>query len=153
LRLDLLVHPQLWLIPPALAVLASEYLNRDRLTRQQSSAIRYLALSVVYVSSTADVFISHVGHDISLPLVLVLLGLSVLGILVGMLLDVRPFVYLGFTFLLVDLSIMVYHAAWDLGHAWVFWTACIAVGAAILALFAVFEKRRNEAADRADRAH
>jgi hypothetical protein len=55
-------------------------------------------------------------------------------------------VYLGFGFLLVDVSIMVYHAAWDLGHTWVFWATGIAVGAAIIGLFAVFEKRRNEAA-------
>lgn len=146
LHLEFLVHPQLWLIPPAMAVLVAEYLNHDRLSRQQSDAVRYLALSVIYVSSTADVFISHVGRDISLPLILVLMGLSVVGILSGMLLQVRSFLYLGFSFLLVDLSIMVYHAAWDLGHTWVFWATGIAVGAAIIALFAVFEKRRNEAA-------
>lgn len=72
-------------------------------------------MSAIYVSSTADVFISHVGREISLPLVLVLMGLSIVGMLSGMLLQVRSFLYLGFTFLLVDLSIMVYHAAWDLG--------------------------------------
>jgi hypothetical protein len=146
LHLDFLVHPQLWLIPPALAVLVAEYLNHNRLTREQSDATRYLALSVVYVSSTADVFISHVGREISLPLVLVLMGLSVIGMLSGMLLRVRSFIHLGFAFLLVDLCIMVYHAAWDLGHMWVFWASGIAVGTAILGLFAVFEKRRNEAA-------
>jgi hypothetical protein len=147
LHLEFLVHPQLWLIPPALALLVAEHLNHDRLSRQQSDAMRYLALSVIYVSSTADVFISHVGRQISLPLVLVLMGLSVTGILAGMLLRVRSFVYLGFSFLLVDVSIMVYHAAWDLGHTWVFWATGIAVGAAIIGLFAVFEKRRNEAAE------
>ncbi|HEV3339799.1 MAG TPA: hypothetical protein VG125_05565, partial [Pirellulales bacterium] len=146
LHLEFLVHPQLWLIPPALAVLVAEYVNHDRLSRQQSDAVRHLALSLIYVSSTADVFISHVGRQISLPLVLVLMGLSVTGILAGMLLRVRSFVYLGFGFLLVDVSIMVYHAAWDLGHTWVFWATGIAVGAAIIGLFAVFEKRRNEAA-------
>jgi hypothetical protein len=146
LHLEFLVHPQLWLIPSALAVLVAEYMNHDRLSRQQSDAVRYLALSLIYVSSTADVFISHVGRQISLPLVLVLMGLSVAGILAGMLLRVRSFVYLGFSFLLVDVSIMIYHAAWDLGHTWVFWAAGIVVGFAILGLFAVFEKRRNEAA-------
>ena len=30
--LDLFVHPQLWLIPPALATLVAEYLHRSRLT-------------------------------------------------------------------------------------------------------------------------
>ncbi|HEX5444973.1 MAG TPA: hypothetical protein VFW87_14140, partial [Pirellulales bacterium] len=144
LHVEFLVHPQLWLIPPALAALVAEYLNRDRLKPEQSGAVRYLALSTIYVASTADVFISHVDRQISLPLVLVLLGLSVAGILSGMLLRIRSFLYLGFTFLLVDLSVMVYHASWDLGHTWVFWSTGIAVGLAILALFAVFEKRRNE---------
>lgn len=144
LHIEFLVHPQLWLIPPALAALVAEYLNRDRLKPEQSGAVRYLALSTIYVASTADVFMSHVDRHISLPLVLVLLALSVVGILSGMLLRIRSFLYLGFTFLLVDLSVMVYHASWDLGHTWVFWSTGIAVGLAILALFAVFEKRRNE---------
>ncbi|MGH7140807.1 MAG: hypothetical protein ACREHD_34175, partial [Pirellulales bacterium] len=113
LHFDFLVHPQLWLIPPALAALVAEYVNHARLSRQQSDALRYLALSVIYISSTADVFISHVGREISLPLVLALMGMSVLGMLSGMLLEIRSFLYVGFTFLLVDLSIMVYHAAWD----------------------------------------
>lgn len=144
LHLEFLVHPQLWLIPPALAALVAEYLNRNRLKPEQSGAVRYLALSTIYVASTADVFISHIDRHISLPLVLVLLGLSIAGVLSGMLLRVRSFLYLGFTFLLVDLSVMVFHAAWDLGHTWVFWSTGIVVGAAIIALFAVFEKRRND---------
>lgn len=144
LHLEFLVHPQLWLIPPALAALVAEYINRDRLKPEQSGAVRYLALSTIYVASTADVFISHVDRHISLPLVLVLLGLSVAGVLAGMLLRIRSFLYLGFTFLLVDLSVMVYHAAWDLGHTWVFYGTGIVVGLAILALFGVFEKRRND---------
>jgi uncharacterized integral membrane protein len=144
LHFDFFVHPQLWLIPAALPMLVAEHINRDRLSAEQGAAVRYLALAIVYVSSTADVFISHVGTDISLPLVLVLMGLSVCGVLAGMLLRVRSFLYLGVTFLMVDLSIMIYHAAWDLRHAWVFWAAGIAVGLAIFVLFALFEKRRND---------
>jgi hypothetical protein len=124
--------------------LAAEHLHRNRLTPQQAGATRYFALAVIYVSSTVDVFMSHHGRDLSLTLVMVLLGLSIAGVLAGILLQVRSFLYLGVTFLLVDLSIMIYHAAWDRGHAWVFWLSGIAVGAAIIALFAVFEKRRND---------
>ena len=144
LRLDFLHHPQLWLIPVALVVLVAEYFNRERLGSQQSGAVRYFALTAIYVSSTADVFISHVGRNLSMPLVLVLMGLSVAGVLAGILLRVRSFLYLGVTFLLVDLSTVIYHAAWDRGHMWVFWLSGIAAGAAIIALFAMFEKRRNE---------
>lgn len=144
LRIDFFHHPQLWLIPIALVVLVAEHIQRNRMHPQQSGAVRYFALAVIYVSSTVDVFMSHVGRDLSLPLVLVLMGLSVAGVLAGIMLRVRSFLYLGVSFLLVDLSIMIHHAAWDCGHTWVFWLSGIAAGAAIIALFAVFEKRRND---------
>ena len=47
-------YPQLWLIPPALAVLVAEHLYRRRLSDSQRAAIRYLALSVIYISSTTE---------------------------------------------------------------------------------------------------
>lgn len=59
---------------------------------------------------------------------LVLLGLSIAGVLSGMLFRVRSFLYLGFTFLLVDLSVMVYHASWDLGQMWVLYGTGVVVG-------------------------
>jgi hypothetical protein len=46
---------------------------------------------------------------------------------------------------------VVFHAAWDRGHMWVFWLSGIAIGAAIIALFAVFEKHRNDLAAALDR--
>jgi hypothetical protein len=144
LKLDFIHHPQLWLIPAALVLLVAEYFNRQRLGAQQAGALRYFALMAIYVSSTADVFMSHQGRELNLWLVLVLMALSVAGALAGILLRVRSFLYLGVTFLLVDLSIVIYHAAWDRGHMWVFWLSGIGVGAAIIALFAVFEKRRND---------
>ena len=39
---------------------------------------------------------------------------------------------------------MIWHAAVDRHHMWVWWVSGIVLGAAILALFAVFEKRRND---------
>jgi hypothetical protein len=39
---------------------------------------------------------------------------------------------------------MIWHAAVDLYQTWVWWASGIVLGAAILALFAVFEKRRQE---------
>jgi hypothetical protein len=151
LGIDFAQHPQLWLIPIALVTLVAEHVHRDRLSSQQAGAVRYFALAVIYVSSTADVFLSHVGRDLSMPLVLVLMGLSIAGVLAGIMLQVRSFLYLGVTFLMVDLSIAVFHAAWDRGHIWVFWLSGIAVGAAIIALFAVFEKHRNDLAPALDR--
>jgi hypothetical protein len=136
-------HPQLWLVPLALAGLVAEHLNRDRLTEAQRTAFRYLALSLIYVSSTADMYIDwtlHLGRDWQLPLVLMLL--SVAGALAGILLRVRSFLYLGVTFLTLDLVSMICHA--DANYPWIKWATGILVGLAIFALFAVFEKRRND---------
>lgn len=135
-------HPQIWLIPLALIGLVSEYLNRDRLTPAQSAGLRYLALIVIYLSSTADMFIAGLGHSVVLPLVLA--GLSVLGVLAGMLLRVRAFLFLGVTFLVFVLLTVIWHAGVDRRQTWILWSAGIVLGVAILTLFGIFEKRRND---------
>lgn len=136
------VHPQVWLIPLALIALVSEHVNRDRLTPYQSAGLRYLALLVLYLSSTADLFIAGLGR--SLVLTLVLAVLSVLGVLAGMLLRVRAFLFLGVTFLLLDVLTIIWHAGVDQRQTWVLWSSGIVLGVAILTLFGVFEKRRND---------
>jgi hypothetical protein len=140
--LSFLTHPQLWLIPPALAVLIAEHLNQDRLKSEQSASIRYLALGVIYISSTADMFIAGVGNSLILPLVLALF--SVAGVFAGMMFRVRAFLLLGVTFLTVVILTMIWYAAVDLQHTWVWWISGILLGTAILALFGLFEKRRND---------
>ncbi len=140
--LAFVVHPQLWLIPLALIVLAAEYLNRDRLTAQQSGTLRYLSLMVIYVSSTADMFIAGLGESIYMPLLLAVL--SVVGVLSGILLRVRAFLFLGVTFLFLVVFTMIWHAAVGRQQYWVWWVSGILLGGGIIALFALFEKRRNE---------
>jgi hypothetical protein len=135
-------HPQLWLIPPALCVLVAAHLNRARLTAEQISGIRYLAAIVIYASSTADVFIVGVGESPWLPLVLA--GLSVLGIFAGILLRVRAFLYLGLAFLLIALFTIIWHAAVERHMTWIWWVCGIVTGALIIALFGLFEKKREE---------
>jgi hypothetical protein len=136
------VHPQLWLIPPAFVALAAEHVNRDRLTPQQSTAVRYLALIAIYVSSTADMFIAGLGKSVVMPLALTVL--CVVGVLAGMLLRVRAFLFLGVAFLLVVIGSMIWHAGVDRQQTWILWASGIVLGVAILALFGVFEKRRGE---------
>ncbi len=138
----LLEHPQVWLIPPALSVLAAAYLNRDRLNESQMTGVRYICLMTVYVSSTADIFINGVADNPWLPLVLA--GLSVLGILAGIVLRVRSFLFLGSSFLVLAIFTMIWHAAVDLDHTWLWYVSGIVLGAAIIAVFAVFEKKRGE---------
>ena len=112
------------------------------LERAQSAAFRYLMLSAIYISSTADMFIAGLGNSWSLPLVLMLL--SVAGMLAGIWLRVRSFLFLGLTFLVLDALSMIWYAAHDLHNTWLWYLCGIALGAAILAMFAVFEKRRGD---------
>jgi hypothetical protein len=51
---------------------------------------------------------------------------------------------LGITFLVLVIVTMICHAAFAERHIWVFWVFCISLGAAIIATFALFEKRRAE---------
>jgi hypothetical protein len=139
--LGFLAHPQLWLIPLALIVLMAEHLNRDRLPAGQAAALRYFGLVLLYLSSTADLFLAGLG-DVGLSLVLAVL--SVLGVLAGIQLRVRAFLFLGLTFLVLVIFARIWYAAVTQAQTWVWWVALIVLGVAILALFAVFEKRRND---------
>jgi hypothetical protein len=142
LDLGFLQHPQLWLIPIAFTMLAAEFIHHDRLTETQSAGLRYLSLSVIYISSTADMFIAGLGESWLLPLALMLL--SVAGAMTGLLLKIRSFLSLGVTFLLLDIITMIYYAAFDLKHTWIVWITGIVLGFIIIAVFALFEKRRND---------
>jgi hypothetical protein len=139
-KLSFLTNPQLWLIPGALIALVAEHLNRDRLTTVQSNTIRYLALIVIYVSSTAEMFLRGLAEWPLGPVVLAVL--AVLGVLAGMLLRVRAFLLLGVLFLVLDIITEVCHAATR--YTWIWWASGIVLGVAILTLFALFEKRRND---------
>lgn len=145
----LLQHPQLWLIPFALCVLGAAYLNQDRLSPDQMATIRYLASITIYVSSTADIFIN--GTKESPWLTVVLAGLSVAGVFAGILLRVRAFLMLGTGFLVLAMLTMIWHAAVDLHQNWVIWATVVLAGVMIIALFAVFEKKRQEVLAMVDR--
>ena len=67
------------MIPFALILLTTEHLNRDKLTEAQSSTLRYAGLLLIYVLSTAEMFITGLGNSVLLPVVLALL--SVAGVL------------------------------------------------------------------------
>lgn len=142
LEIPIYEHPQLWLIPIALSALVAEYLHHDRLDRAQGTAVRYLALSVIYLSSTADMFIAEIGKDLVTPLVLMFL--ASLGALAGIFLRVRSFLYLGVAFLVLDIVTMVWHAAVQRQMWWIAAACGIVLGAAILALAMFWEKRRND---------
>jgi hypothetical protein len=137
-----MVHPQCWLIPPALIVLAAEHINRERLRPDLSASLRYFGITMIYVSSTADLFIAGLGSSVAMPIVLAVLSLA--GVLLGILFHVRAFLFLGISFLFLDVFTMIWYAAVDRYQTWLWWVSGIVLGAAILTLFAVFEKRRND---------
>jgi hypothetical protein len=139
---SLLVHPQMFLIPPCVTVLAAAQLNRNRLSEGALASIRYFAITMIYVSSTGEMFQHGIGTTLWLPMVLA--GLSVLGVLAGIMLRVRAFLYLGTSFLLLSLVSMVWHAARSIGHVWPWWVFLFVLGLALLTLFGVFEKKRSE---------
>jgi hypothetical protein len=139
--LGFLQHPQLWLIPAALLVLLAAYFNRQDLTTAQMVAVRYACMIAVYLSSTADVFIAGVARSPWMPMVLA--GLSVAGVLAGIALRVRSFLFLGSGFLLLSLITMVWYAAERYDWTWLWWLTGIALGFALYFLFAMIEKRRG----------
>jgi hypothetical protein len=141
-QVTLTLHPQLWLVPLALIILVSELIHHDRLKEEWSIGLRYLGLGMLYLSSTADLFITGLGNSTLLPLALAML--SILGVLAGILLRIKAYLFLGTGFLAVVVFSMIWHAAVDRQQTWIWWVSGIALGASILALFALFEKRRQK---------
>jgi hypothetical protein len=135
-------HPQLWLIPVSISVLAAGHVNRDRLTKDQMTMIRYSTLMMIYVSSTTDIFINGVSE--SPWLTIILLALSVLGVFAGLTLKIRAFLFLGTSFLLLSLLAIIWTASVNLNWGWLWYVTGIAFGALIIVTFALFEKKRRE---------
>ena len=123
-------------------ILVSEHVHREHLRTGVSAGLRYLGISMIYVASTADLFIAGVGESWVWPVLLAVLAVG--GVLAGMLLRVRAFLFLGVSFLFVDVFAMIWHAAVDNYQTWVWWASGIVLGVAILMLFAIFEKRRDD---------
>ena len=122
-------------------VLAAEQVNRDRLRPARALALRYAGLLLVYLSSTADLFLTGLGRGVHLPIAPALL--SVAGVLLGTPLRVRAFLFLGAT----SLSLGAFAQVWSAvgrSQAWAWWASGIPLVTAILTLFALVEKRRND---------
>src|SRR5205823_2328622 len=119
-------HPQLWLVPPALSTLLAAHLQRRRLEPTLLAAIRYAATLVIYLSSTSEMFIVGIGNSLWPPVIVALLGLA--GAFAGMLLQIRPFLYMGAGFVLLALVSMVAHAARAIDHVWPWWAFGIGMG-------------------------
>jgi hypothetical protein len=135
-------HPQLWLIPAALSVLAAARVNRESLTQDQMTGIRYASLMAIYVSSTADIFINGVSDSPWLSVILAVLSVS--GVIAGLMLRVRAFLFLGTGFLLLAVLAMIWTASVSLGSEWPLYVTGIALGIFIIYAFAMFERKRTQ---------
>jgi len=141
-------HPQVWLIPPGIMLLAVERLQRGRLTDAGRASLRYLALTVIYGSSLVE-FWRLV--DTSLAPALITIGLCIVGVLLGIWLRLRSFLAVASGCLLLTLARLLYYAAFEQGRMWLFWGCCLLAGAGMIALFALFESRREQFAAAVDR--
>ncbi len=140
--LSFYVHPQLWLIPPAVSVLIAAQISKDKWTKSQLALIRYVCATTIYLASTSEIFISGLGTRLWPPMILALL--SVGGIFAGILLQIRAYLYLGAVFLIMAMISMVSHAHRSLDHVWPWWVFGISLGIAILVMFGMFEKKKND---------
>ena len=138
---DFFTHPQAWLIPPAVAVLAVTHLQRDRLTAGVVSSIRYAATLTIYVSSTADMIYAGLGNDLSGPILLIVLAL--IGVAAGLMLRIGPMLYLGSLFVFVGATAMVVHAGRSLDAVWPWWAFGITTGLLILGGLIAAERYRE----------
>src|SRR5262249_32432066 len=135
-------HPQLWLIPMALSVLVAAWINRNHLEPERMTAIRYACLMTIYVSSTADIFINGCAQSPWLPVVLAVL--SVAGVIAGLTMQVRAFLFLGTAFLLLSIGTMIWTASVNLDWDWLWYVALIVLGVLIIYIVAMFERKRAE---------
>ena len=137
-----LSHPQVWMIPPAVCVLVVAQLYRERLPRQVLAAVRYGSTLVIYISSTADILVQQIGTNLWGPIILIGLALSGMGL--GVLLRIRPFLYLGATFVFLGVTSMVWHAHLAFESVWPWWVFGISTGLALLAGLMAIEKNRTQ---------
>lgn len=142
-------HPQFWLIPPAVCVLVATHVERRHLQPSLQTAIRYGATLVIYVSSSADIVLGEVGKTLWGPIALVILAL--IGMMAGVVLRTRSFLYLGTFFVLIGVLSMVWHAQRAIDQSWPWWVFGITMGVMILAGLMAAEKQKAKLRLWADR--
>jgi len=140
--LSLTSNPQFWLIPPAMSVLIAVQWNRRRLKQQLVTALRYSCVAIIYLSSTAEMLISSAEHSLWPPMVL--MAVAVAGVFAGIMMRVRAFLFVSAFFVLLSIVSMVWHASRAFEHVWPWWAFGMGVGVSIMALFGLFELKRDE---------
>jgi hypothetical protein len=96
---------------------------------------------MIYISSTADIFINGVSDSPWLSVILAVI--SVAGVIAGLVLRMRAFLFMGTGFLLLAVLTMIWTALVSLGWNWLWYATGIAFGILIIYAVAMFEKKRT----------
>lgn len=90
---------QFYIVPAAVSVLALLHLHRRELRPNVLSGARLAALSALYAGAGLDVFLRP-----ALSVFVLALGLALLGVVVGIALRIRAFLYAGVAFLVLNVA-------------------------------------------------
>ncbi|HRZ08175.1 MAG TPA: hypothetical protein P5102_18945, partial [Candidatus Competibacteraceae bacterium] len=90
---------QFYLIPGAVSVLALLHLHRRELRPSVLNGARLAALSVLYAGAGLDVFLKP-----ELWVFVLALGLALAGVILGIALRIRAFLYAGVAFLILNVG-------------------------------------------------
>jgi hypothetical protein len=127
---------QIYLIPAVLTVLVLLQLHRRELRPGVLNSARLAALSTLYAAATLDVFLQA-----DLAVFILALALSITGIVLGIGLRIRAFLYAGVTFLVLNVlgQLLKLYPEQRLGRALVL----MALGAVIIGLMIWFNIKRE----------
>lgn len=128
---------QVYVIPVALSILVLLQLHRYDLKQNVLMASRLAALSIIYAAATLDVFLLP-----DLKIFMLAMGLSVLGLMLGVAMRVRAYLYAGVSFLLLNVAgqFINYYPEEMLGKAIVL----MLLGAVIISAMIWFNIKRAE---------
>jgi hypothetical protein len=132
---------QVYLIPASISVLWLLHLHRNELKQKVLNGARLAALSTLYAASTLDIFLQE-----TLGVFVLALALSITGIIVGIMLRTRAFLYAGVAFLVLNVigQIGVLYPEQRLGRALIL----MALGAGITGLMIWFNIKREAFTER-----
>jgi hypothetical protein len=127
---------QVYLIPAALSVLLLLHLHRRELKARVLNGVRLVALCTLYAAATLDVFIQE-----QLMVFVLALVLSIAGIILGIGLRTRAFLYVGVTFLVLNVlgQLLQFYPEQGLGRA----LLLMGLGSAITGMMIWFNIKRE----------
>jgi hypothetical protein len=107
-QLSLRELPQLLAVPVGLSIVLAAQVNEDRLPPRVIGSLRYLGILVIYLSSAFKVF-----EEATAKHAIIMVVFSVAGVVAGLLMHIRAYVYMGIIFLVMTILAKVVHSVVD----------------------------------------